>query len=209
MMKTGVLVLLVLAVFSATARAADRQRLPHPLTAAAAKATRLGRLPATTNLNLVIALPLRNRPALTNLLQQIYDPASPCYRHYLTPTQFTKMFGPTEQDYEAVAAFARASGFAVTGTHPNRMLLDVKAPVAAVENALHLKMHEYRHPMENRRFFAPDTAPSLDLTVPVLGISGLDNFSLPCPRLVAAPLAKKPLRRAERRIGSGRRLHGQ
>ena len=53
-------------------------------------------------MKLAIGLPLRNQEALTNLLQQLYDPSSPNYRHYLTPEEFTAQFGPTEQDYQKV-----------------------------------------------------------------------------------------------------------
>ncbi len=42
----------------------------------------VGRLASTAHLNLAIELPLRNQAALTNLLQQIYDPTSPNYRHF-------------------------------------------------------------------------------------------------------------------------------
>ena len=137
------------------------------------------RLPASNQLDLVIGLPLRNRETLTNLLQQLYDPTSTNYHHYLTPEQFTERFGPTEQDYQALVAFARRSGFTVTTTHPNRMLLDVRGQVADVETALHVKMNRYRHPAENRNFFAPDAEPSLALTIPILDIAGLDDFIKP------------------------------
>jgi len=60
----------------------------------------VGELSGLTNLYLAVGLPLRNTEELTTLLQQIYDPSSPQYRHYLTPEQFTEMFGPTEEDYQ-------------------------------------------------------------------------------------------------------------
>ena len=44
--------------------------------------TPTGNLPASQTLNLAIGLPLRNREALTNLLEQLYDPASPVYHQY-------------------------------------------------------------------------------------------------------------------------------
>ena len=77
-----------------------------------------------------MALPLRNREGLTNLLRQIYDPASPNYRRYLTAKQFAEQFGPTEGDYAAVIAFATSNGLEVTSTHPNRTLLDVRGSAA-------------------------------------------------------------------------------
>ena len=62
------------------------------------------------------------------------------------------------------------------------MLLDVRASVATVENALHLKMHSYRHPADARTFYAPDREPTPTAGVPLLHISGLDNYALPHPR---------------------------
>ena len=144
-----------------------------------------GRLAASQRLNLAIGLPLRNREALTNLLQRIYDPACADYHHYLTTAEFTEQFGPAEPDYQAVIAFAKANGLTVKATHPNRAVLDVSGAVADIERALHVKFQVYQHPTENRTFFAPDTEPSLDLTTPILGISGLDNYAPPRPRLKA------------------------
>jgi uncharacterized repeat protein (TIGR03803 family) len=148
-----------------------------------------GRLEAGRELKLAIGLPLRDPKGLTNLLQQIYDPASPEYHHYLTPEQYTARFGPTEEDYEAVKAFAIANGLKVTGTHPNRLLLDVSGPVSNIEKALHVTLRTYPHPSGQREFFAPDVEPSLNLATPVLHISGLDNYLLPHP----ASLKMKPL----------------
>ena len=81
---------------------------------------------AATNVNLAIGLPLRNREALTNLIEQINDPASTNYHKYLTPAQFNDKFAPSASDYQAVADFAQQHGLKVVGTHGNRMLLDVR-----------------------------------------------------------------------------------
>jgi subtilase family serine protease len=140
-----------------------------------------GRLSATQHLNLAIGLPLRNETALDSLLQQLYDPASPNFRQYLTPEQFTERFGPTEQDYQAIVDFAKANGLTVTGTLPNRMVVDVRGPVANIEKAFHVTMRTYRHPEETRDFYAPDAEPSLDLSVAILHVSGLNNYSLKQP----------------------------
>src|SRR5579859_5303188 len=115
----------------------------------------------TQRLHLAIGLPLRNQAALATLLQQLYDPASPNYHHYLTPEQFTEMFGPSEQDYQAVIAFAKANGLTVTGTYSNRMLVDVDGAVSDIQKAFHVTMRLYRHPTEKRNFYAPDVEPSV------------------------------------------------
>jgi subtilase family serine protease len=181
---------LVLALFAASfVQAADMQTVKGPALQQWNSLTPSGPLPAANRLNLAISLPLRNAAALSNLLQQIYDPNSPQFHHYLTPAQFTAQFGPTQKDYQALITFAKANGLQVTTTHPNRLLLDVSGSVADVEKALHVTLHTYQHPTENRTFYAPDVEPSLALSVPGLQISGLDNYALPRPRLQATRLA--------------------
>ena len=147
----------------------------------------VSRLSPTDRLHLAIGLPLRNKEALARLLQQIYDPAGPEYRQYLTPEQFAEMFGPTVDDYRAVISFVTSNGLTVTATHPNRVLLEADGSVADVERMLHMTMRVYQHPGEARTFFAPDVEPSLDLTVPILHISGLNNYTHRVPHLRLRP----------------------
>ena len=140
-------------------------------------------------MRLAVGLPLRNQPELENLLQQIADPTSPNFRQYLTPQQFAERFGPTEEDYQALAAFLRANGFTVTDTHSNRTILDVSGTVADIESTLHVHMAYWDHPVRGR-FFAPDREPSLDAGVTILDVTGLDNFVVPRPMdLKSRPLA--------------------
>ena len=141
----------------------------------------IGRLPATQVMRLVLILPLRHQPELENFLQELYDPSSPSYQHFLTVEEFTAQFGPSQEDYDAVTHFAEANGLAVVGTSRNRMNVDVKASVANVEKALHVTMGVYQHPTENRTFYAPDREPTLDLPFQLWHVSGLDNYSIPRP----------------------------
>ena len=163
------------------AQAAGQKILTGHVPAVTAHLAALGNLAGSTRLNLAIGLPLRNQDALTNLLRQIYDPASPNYHHYLTPEQFTEQFGPTAQDYQAVIAFAKTNGFTVTGTYSNCVLVDVSGAVTDVQNAFHVTMKVYQHPTEARTFYAPDTEPSVDANLPVLGVQGMNNYIQPQP----------------------------
>jgi len=182
---------------------AERQALHGHVPAAVARFNLqpTGELPATKSLQLAIGLPLRNEAALDDLLRQIYDPASPRFHQYLTPAQFTAQFGPTELDYQAVIDFAKANGLTVTGTHPNRVVLDVSGSVADIERAFHVTLHTYRHPREARQFFAPDVEPSVDLAVPILQVGGLNNYSLPHSTLRVKAIA--PTARVTPNSGSG------
>ena len=180
-MATGLALLFLLA---ASVAAAERQVLQGHVPAAVAQFNlqAVGRLPATNHLHLGISLPLRNNETLGQLVKGIYDPASPNFRHYLTPAQFNESYGPTEADFQAVIQFVKANGLTVTHSNPGRTLVSVEGAVADVEKAFHLTLRLYQHPTEARQFFAPDVEPSLDLAVPVLAISGLNDYEIPHPK---------------------------
>jgi len=179
----------LIVLLTAPAGAVERQTLRGHVPAAVARLAPVGELPGLQHMNLTIGLPLRNQETLTNLLHDLYDPASPIFRQYLTPQKFTEQFGPSESDYEAVMAFARINGLTVTTKHPNRVLLDVSGSVADIEKAFRVTMRVYQHPVENRTFYAPDTEPSVDKGVPILDVSGLDNYSMPRPALHRMPIS--------------------
>jgi hypothetical protein len=155
--------------------------------AAVARLAPVGSMPASQRLHLAVGLPLRNEAELDALLRQLYDPASPNYRHYLTPAEFTARFGPTEQDYQALVQFVKGRGFTVTGKHPNRLVLDVEGAVSDVEQTFNVTMRLYPHPTEKRNFYAPDIEPSVDFSLPILHVSGLDNYALPHPNVKVRP----------------------
>ena len=142
-----------------------------------------GRLPANETMQLDLVLPLRNQPALDAFVKAVYDPSSPSYRHFLTPAEFTQRFGPSQADYDAVVAYAKANGLTVVGGSRDGMDVQVKGPVSAVEGALHLTMRTYQHPTENRIFYGPDSEPTTDLPFALWHVSGLDNYSIPHPML--------------------------
>src|SRR2546423_1801268 len=137
------------------------------------RASFMGRLPDDDQLHLSVVLPLRNQAALTSLLQRLYDPSSPDYRHFLTVAQFTEQFGPTESDYAAVASYLQSYGLAVESAPTNRLIVPVSGSAVQVGAAFNLQMNTYQHPTENRTFFSPDREPSLRLNVPIKHITGL------------------------------------
>jgi len=152
------------------------------IAAAIPHAQLVGHLPDTTHLNLQIGLPLRNENILDSLNKDIYNPLSSNYRHYLTPDQFTKIFGPTEQDYHSVINFMEANGLTVTATYPGRIVLDVNGTVSNIEKIFHVILNVYQNATDHHTFYAPNSAAAIQgLDVPVLDVIGLDNFSPPHP----------------------------
>ncbi len=169
---------------------------------AAKSAQAIGRLAGKQKLNLALGLPLRNRQGLAELLQQIYDPASPQYHQYLSCKQFTQMFGPSEQDYLSVIEFAQTNSLTITAAHPNRMVLDVAASAADIEKAFQINLSVFQHPFEARTFYAPDSDPIAPASAPILHVSGLDNYVIPHPAGLR-PTPPRLLTGATPQTGSG------
>lgn len=194
----------ILALVSIVNIAGQAQLLP-PLTHHVREVTRNGqaqyvkRLEPSEGMRLVLVLPLRNQAALNNLLQDLYDPSNPSYHQFLTVGEFTRQFGPSQEDYDTVIRWAQTNGFNVVATSRNRVNLDVEASVENIENALHVSMGVYNHPTENRTFYAPDREPTPNLLVQLWRIAGRDNFSIPHPLLVRTT----PGTAANATIGSG------
>ena len=143
--------------------------------------TPIRQMDKTKQLKLVIGLPLRNQITLNNLMHELYNPTSPKFHHFLSHPEFISKFGPAAADYQAVIAFAKANGFNVTRTYSDNMILDISGSVSTIEKAFHIHMNMYKHLGESRDFFAPDAEPSINLSIPISSISGLNNYQIPRP----------------------------
>src|SRR5580704_14313839 len=95
-------------------------------------------------MNLDVVLPLADTAGLSSFLQELYDPASAIYRHFLTVPEFTARFGPSQSDYDAVVSFAMANGFVIVGGTRDGMDVQIKGPVSAVQFAFHLIISSYQ-----------------------------------------------------------------
>ena len=165
----------------------DQVQVGGRLPVLASSSRSLGRLSQTAPMTVTLTLPLRRQAELSDLLRRLADPADPAYGRYLTPAQFAAQFSPTEADYAALAQYARAQGLAVTGTHSNRLLLDVAAPVPTLEAAFRVHLNRYLSP-DGRVFHAPDAAPSVARAVAglVTGVVGLSDAAVRRPHLIRA-----------------------
>src|ERR1700744_2404296 len=139
--------LIVLAAVPASAHALLSKHVPGVVASHAVAVT--GAPDPASPLRLQIALPMRNRGELTELVHAVSDPTSPQFRHYISVAEFTRRFGPTAHDYKAAIKFFGGAGLKVSGQTPNRYLIQVDGSVADVERVFHIRLNLYRHPTEN------------------------------------------------------------
>src|ERR1035438_1286995 len=157
------------------AQSAGRQQLRgHVPDMVLKNAPLLGRVASTRVFHLSFGLPLRNKQELQTLLQQLYDPQSPLYHHWLSVEDFTSRFGPSASDDQAVQDFARSHHLKVDRVYANRMAVSVSGAAGDVEKALNVQLNRYQRP-DGTEFFSPDREPTLDLVTAVSHVGGLDN----------------------------------
>jgi pseudomonalisin len=121
----------------------------------ASGATYLGRAQlATVGLDVHVAL--SNEMGLYQYAKEANEPGSPLYRTWLTPQQLGERFGATQSDYTGLTKALLAAGITVK-TYPQRTMLRIRGPQAAVEKMLGITFGLYRK--GTQRFISPMSSP--------------------------------------------------
>jgi alpha-tubulin suppressor-like RCC1 family protein len=170
---------------NAPACAAPRgsQPLSGHITADMAAAPLVGPVPASSRIDLSIGLPVRIPadsaiPDLATFVDQVSDPNSPQYRHYMDLATFKNAYGALDADIAAVQGWATSHGLTVTHTYGSNLLINVAGTALAVEQALHVNLNYYLRP-DGSRFYAPDREPSVDTASSLLYVGHLNDMFVP------------------------------
>lgn len=109
-------------------------------------------------------------------LQALMTPASPQFHKFLTPDQWNARFAPNATDEQAVVDWANSQGMTVTHRFANRLIVDVEAPVATIEQTLQVKINNYM--LDSYVYFANEHEPAIpaNLSAIVRSVGGLNNF---------------------------------
>lgn len=135
-------------------------------------------------LSVDVQLQAQNLPGLLEYAKMASDPASPLYRHFLTPAEIGERFGASQSTYEAAAAYFASYHLGV-GTWPQRLSMVVTGKQSDMEAAFGTKFgvyHEY-----GRTFIAPAQAPHFASAIPVAGVTGLVHANMKRTFLIQRP----------------------
>lgn len=138
-------------------------------------------------LTLTVVLNRSDPDGFAIYLANLYNPLSPTFRRFLTPTQVSDQFGPHQADYDAVKAYFAQHGFLVGDESANRMTVTVHGSRSKAASALAVDVGDYA--IDGRKFFANSTDPALpqDLAARVQAVSGLSSLATPKPLLDHLP----------------------
>ncbi len=177
----GLLLLLLAVLFGYPYQVVAQQAVALPQTPAAVqngKAQLLGQYDPAQKLRLVFGLQPPHSQEEEQFLRDLQDPDSPLFHKYLSAEEWNERFAPSVQDEQAVVDWATTNGLAVTQRYPNRLLIDVEAPVALIESAFAVKINRYQ--FNSKEVFSNDRDPSIPASLAgiVHSLNGLNNLQV-------------------------------
>ena len=154
----------------------NRVTLPGHMDTAVSKSRLMAHVAGSQPISLAVGLGLRNQADLTTYLQQVTQPQSSLYHHYLNANSFSTLYGPLPVSENIVAAYLRTQGFTVTKTYTHHMMIDVRGTVSQVEKTFQIHLNNYQA-SDGQLFYSNDTAPSLPANIASLvsSVTGLDS----------------------------------
>ena len=116
--------------------------------------------------------------ALKQLIGDLHAPGSPSYHQWLTPEQFGKQFGPSDQDLATVRSWLSAHGFSVTKVNAGRQSIEFSGNVAQFRDTFHAQIHKYAVKGETHYANANDPQIPAALSSVIGGFASLNNFRI-------------------------------
>ncbi|MEO6965915.1 MAG: S53 family peptidase [Acidobacteriaceae bacterium] len=125
---------------------------------------------------LQLGRPAARESELEAKIESLYQPGSPDFHHWLTATEFGRLYGPDPADIEILVAWLESHGFQINNVARSGMVIDFSGNVQQVESTFNpgihnLQAHGKRHIANMRNPQIPAALANL-----VVGISSLNDF---------------------------------
>ncbi len=158
-----------------------RVALPGHVLSALAQATPVEASAAEGDQVLTFSVLLRrtDEAGFEAYLQDVHDPRSPSFRRFSArSTDLADRFGPSQEAYDAVAAWLRESGFQHLSGSPDRLLITAQGTRDQVDRVLGTRIRDYE--LGGRVVFANSADPLVPsgLAPSIVGIAGLHNLGV-------------------------------
>jgi hypothetical protein len=114
--------------------------------------------------------------ALRQLISEMHQPGTASYHKWLTPEQFGKQFGPSDEDIATVSTWLSSHGFSVTKVNPGKQTLEFTGNAGQFRSAFHAQIHKYQ--VDDETHYSNSSDPQIpEALAPVVGgFVSLNNF---------------------------------
>ena len=164
----------------------------------------LGVVPDSLPMNhmfLQLRRPAAQQQAVQALIDQLHDPKSPNYHHWLSAAEIGARFGPAQSDITTVTGWLGQHGFAVNRVYPNGMVIDFSGTAGQVRTAFHTEIHNLS--VNGVAHIANMTDPQIPaaLSPAVVGVVALHDFA-PHPQYGRSSSAKYSVSNCSQVLGA-------
>ena len=125
---------------------------------------------------LVLRRSSQQQAALDQLLAGLHDPTSPNFHRWLSPQEFGRQYGPSDEDLRTVTTWLESHGLQVNRVSNGRVLIEFSGTAGQVRDAFHTEIHKYS--ANGREHWANAADPEIPaaLGAVVGGIATLHNI---------------------------------
>jgi subtilase family serine protease len=114
--------------------------------------------------------------AISQFVEDLHNPQSPNFHHWLTAAQFGQKYGASQDDIDTVSKWLQSHGFTVNLVYPSGMLIDFTGTAGRVREAFHTAIHYLD--VNGERHVANVTDPQIPaaLAPAVAGVVSMHDF---------------------------------
>ncbi len=125
-------------------------------------------------LTVLVALQFSHPTQFNTYLTEVQNPSSPMYHHYMSATEFSATFAPSQGTYTKLVNYFTNHGLGVS-TYNDRVSIKLVGSVAQFEQVFHTQIQMLT--MNSKTFYAPTKKLSLNTdTSSISAIVGLNNY---------------------------------
>ncbi len=131
---------------------------------------------AMEHLQLLLQRPPEQEQALEQFIEQLNEPSSPNYHHWMTAKQFGTTYGVAADDIATISRWLKEYGFKVNTVYTSGMVIDFSGTAGQVHQAFQTEIH--RLDVKGQSHIANMSDPTIPaaLAPAVQGIISLNNF---------------------------------
>ena len=114
--------------------------------------------------------------ALQSYLDQQQDKSSPNYHQWLSPADFGALYGPADEDIQAITQWLASQGFTINKVYSSKTIIEFSGSAAQVQAAFGATIHNFQ--INGKTYVANANNPQIPaaLAPVVAGIVSLNNF---------------------------------
>ena len=163
------------------------------------RSTYVGHVPADQMLQVTLAVPYRDPVGIQKFVDDVSNPKSPNYRHFISPEEVAARFGQTDASIKQIKDYFTSQGMRVMLSSRNNLAVSVYGSAAQIESAFATTLNNYKvnNKMEIGRssYFAYATKLSVPSSIApyIQYVSGVQNYEIPRPQTTLSPQMARTL----------------